>query len=81
MTSYGYTYNDNKPVVPPKGWVLLNEGETVPGVHCEYIQAPDRVGAWAKPRQTISTMIPITARVGGWVRAYAVKINAQTESY
>lgn len=73
---YGVT-RDGKQVVPPEGWRILSEGETVPSVHREFIEGYDgRTNTWSNwwcdPRRCRSTMTPHVACVWGWVIAFAV---------
>jgi hypothetical protein len=70
MSVYGYD-NGGK-ILVPKGWRILDEGETVPHQHREFIVGNGRDGSWAAPRRCRSTMTPLTASVWGSVRAYAV---------
>jgi hypothetical protein len=64
-----YGMMDGVPIRPPKGWIMLKEGEEIPQVHREY-----DAGAklWCHPRRCRSTMTAFVAGIWGYVQAVAV---------
>ena len=64
-----YGIIDGKPIIPPKGWVILKEGDPIPQVHCEY---NGDAKMWCHPRRCRSTMTAFVAGIWGYVQAVAV---------
>ena len=73
---YGFTTDGSK-IISPKGWKIIPEGSEIPQIHREYIENygytfPHLHHQWEAPRRCHSTMTPLSARLWGGARAYAV---------
>jgi hypothetical protein len=69
---YGRT-DDGRVIVAPAGWRLLREFDAIPQVH----RVCDEKGQWLAPRRGHGTMTPLMARTWGYMRAFAVPVEAR----